>query len=72
MIPVLRLSEKIKITSFENKNEPLEWNTKDEIGQLVNSYNDMIDKLNESRNALARTEKEAAWKEMAQQVAHEN
>ncbi|QNL22826.1 HAMP domain-containing histidine kinase [Hyphobacterium sp. CCMP332] len=71
MIPVLRLSEKIKITSFENKNEPLEWNTKDEIGQLVNSYNDMIDKLNESRNALARTEKEAAWKEMAQQVAHE-
>ncbi len=71
MVPVLRLSERIKITSFENKNEPLEWNTKDEIGQLVNSYNDMIDKLNESRNALARTEKEAAWKEMAQQVAHE-
>lgn len=71
MIPVLRLSEKIKITSFENKNEPLEWDTKDEIGRLVKSYNDMIDKLNESRNALARTEKEAAWREMAQQVAHE-
>ncbi len=71
MVPVLRLSDRIKITSFENKNEPLEWNTKDEIGRLVKSYNDMIDKLNESRNALARTEKEAAWREMAQQVAHE-
>ncbi len=71
MIPVLRLSDKIKITSFENENEPLEWSIKDEIGTLVNSYNEMIKKLNESRAALAITEKEAAWKEMAQQVAHE-
>lgn len=71
MVPVLNLAEKIKVTSFQNENEPLEWTTNDEIGVLVLSYNNMIQKLNESRRLLAITEKEAAWKEMAQQVAHE-
>lgn len=52
-------------------NLPIEWNSKDEIGQLVTEYNSMIKKLDESASKLARTERESAWREMAQQVAHE-
>jgi len=45
--------------------------SKDEIGVLVKSYNEMVDALDESSRKLARTEREAAWKEMARQIAHE-
>jgi len=37
----------------------------------VNSYNSMLDALEESIAKLARSEREQAWQEMAKQVAHE-
>ncbi|MEQ8808450.1 MAG: HAMP domain-containing sensor histidine kinase, partial [Imperialibacter sp.] len=49
----------------------IHWNTSDEIGLLVAEYNSMLVKLETSRAALVRSEKESAWKEIAQQVAHE-
>ncbi|AWX44683.1 Putative sensor histidine kinase NtrY-like [Flagellimonas maritima] len=45
--------------------------TSEEIGKLVDSYNGMIDELEESAVKLARSEREQAWREMAKQVAHE-
>jgi len=42
-----------------------------EIGKLVDSYNAMIDELEQSAAKLARSEREQAWREMAKQVAHE-
>ena len=42
-----------------------------EIGNLVESYNAMIDELEQSAVKLARSEREQAWREMAKQVAHE-
>lgn len=45
--------------------------SRDEIGSLSAAYNTMVEKLREVRVNLARAEREAAWKEMAQQVAHE-
>ena len=69
--PLRLISQKLKKTTLGGDNEKLEWNTRDEIGILVHEYNEMIEKLEDSRNALARKEKESAWKEMAQQVAHE-
>ena len=50
---------------------PVEWRSKDEIGQLVDSYNGMVRQTEENTKALAHAEKENAWREMAQQVAHE-
>ncbi len=47
------------------------WGSKDEIGLLVNEYNNMLSKLDASKKVLASTEKESAWREMAKQVAHE-
>ena len=69
--PLRFISEGLRKTSLSSKNEPLEWQPKDEIGELVREYNEMILKLEASKKALARTEKESAWREMAQQVAHE-
>jgi two-component system nitrogen regulation sensor histidine kinase NtrY len=68
--PFKLLTQKLKATDLEN-NEPMYWPVKDEIGLLVNEYNNMLFKLEASKNILASTEKESAWREMAKQVAHE-
>ena len=52
-------------------NEPIQWQSSDEIGRLVQEYNSMLIKLDESKLILANSEKESAWREMARQVAHE-
>ena len=69
--PLKLLTQKIKKTSFSDLNQPLEYESKDEIGILVDEYNQMLRKFEESKTALARSDKEAAWKTIAQQVAHE-
>ncbi len=63
---------KIGQTGLLKKNEKIFLNnaTK-EIDSLVNSYNKMIDDLEDSAERLAKTEREQAWQEMAKQVAHE-
>ncbi len=43
----------------------------EELKPLVDAYNEMVDKLDESRKKLIQAERESAWKEMAKQVAHE-
>lgn len=69
-LPFKLLTQKLKTTNLEN-NEPMLWESKDEIGLLVNEYNNMLFKLENSKKILASTEKESAWREMAKQVAHE-
>ncbi len=65
------ISSKMKEVSLGKNNEAIEWKSHDEIGTLVAEYNKMVAKLEESANALARSEREGAWREMARQVAHE-
>jgi two-component system nitrogen regulation sensor histidine kinase NtrY len=66
------ISDKINTTRLEKRNEKIEVDdTSEEITTLVNSYNSMIDELEESAIQLARSEREQAWREMAKQVAHE-
>ena len=43
----------------------------DEIGALVDRYNRMVEKVRRSAMALAQSERESAWREMAMRVAHE-
>jgi len=69
--PFKFLTEKIKGTTLSNLNEPLVWPADDEIGLMVGEYNKMLANLEKSKRALALSEKESAWREMAQQVAHE-
>ncbi len=69
--PLRLITQKIKRTTLSGYNEPLSWNSDDEIGMMVSEYNKMLINLEESKEALARSEKESAWREMARQVAHE-
>jgi len=70
VIPLRLLTRRLKRTNLA-KYSPLEWNSKDEIGLLVREYNNMLKKLQISTDALSKSEKESAWREMAKQVAHE-
>lgn len=69
--PLRLITQKIKRTTLSAYNEPLSWNSDDEIGLMVTEYNRMLLNLEESKKALAKSEKESAWREMARQVAHE-
>ena len=65
------ISTRMQRVEFGKTNEPLEWKSNDEIGALVKEYNRMLRELEISAGKLAQTERESAWREMAQQVAHE-
>jgi two-component system, NtrC family, nitrogen regulation sensor histidine kinase NtrY len=65
------IGDKMKEVNLGKLNEEIAWNRDDEIGDLVTEYNKMVAKLGESAAALAKTEREGAWREMARQVAHE-
>ncbi len=65
------IADKIKKTDVVIHNRPIEYHQNDELKPLVDSYNEMLEKLNQQSNLLALTEREEAWREMAKQVAHE-
>jgi signal transduction histidine kinase len=66
------ISDKIKEIRLEKRNKKIDIeSSSEEISTLVNSYNSMIDELEESAVKLATNEREQAWREMAKQVAHE-
>lgn len=69
--PLRLITQKIKRTTLSAYNEPLSWNSDDELGLMVKEYNRMLLNLEASKRALAESEKESAWREMARQVAHE-
>ena len=66
------ISNKLKETRLNKQNEKITLNAaSSEINSLVDSYNNMIDQLEDSAVKLAQSEREQAWREMAKQVAHE-
>lgn len=69
--PLKFITQSLRKTSFNKLNQPLTWNTDDEIGLMVKEYNSMLYNLSESKNQLEHTQREKAWREIAQQVAHE-
>lgn len=69
--PLIELGKKLKEFSLGKRNEPISLTAADELGTLIQAYNDMVTKLEQSAELLAHTEREVAWREMAKQVAHE-
>lgn len=66
------ISDKMNETRLEKHNKKIELKgASQEVSLLVESYNSMIDELEESAVQLATSEREQAWREMAKQVAHE-
>jgi two-component system nitrogen regulation sensor histidine kinase NtrY len=66
------IREKMKGTRLEKSNQKIKLvGASLEVSALVESYNSMIDDLEESARKLATSERKQAWREMAKQVAHE-
>lgn len=60
--------DSLKIAS---ENKQIDYAGSDEIGLIVQAYNQKIGELQEASIQLAKNERESAWREMAKQVAHE-
>ena len=69
--PFGRLRRGLQAVGAGEVDEPIPVDTRDEVGQLVETFNAMQADLAESRRQLAEQERELAWSEMARQVAHE-
>lgn len=69
--PLQLIRDRFSHVMLDKKNEKITYNRHDEIGNLINEYNLMLEKLSESVDKLAQSERESAWKEMARQIAHE-
>ena len=68
---IVHISKTLQKTNVEYLETPIEYSDRDEIKPLVDSYNIMLEKLQEQTSILARTEREEAWRDMARQIAHE-
>lgn len=69
--PLVVIAKTMGRVSLTGVNEPLQWQADDEIGLMAREYNQMLLKLNDSKEELERNQRERAWREIAQQVAHE-
>ncbi|WP_068596859.1 ATP-binding protein [Vaginella massiliensis] len=64
-------ANKILDTHVVGNTRPLDYQGNDEIRILVDSYNEMLQKLKEQSEQIATIEREEAWRDLAKQVAHE-
>jgi nitrogen fixation/metabolism regulation signal transduction histidine kinase len=69
--PLLLIRQQIGRLKLGSTIELIEWDSNDEIGELVKEYNRIAVELSDSAEQLAQSERESAWREMAKQVAHE-
>ncbi len=69
--PLLIVREKLEEFDIKKQNTPIDYDSADEIGDLIKEYNRMVSELAKSTELLAKSERESAWQSMARQVAHE-
>lgn len=69
--PLRMIQDSIRSMDIRQRSQKIEYQSKDELGSLINEYNRKIDELQESAQRLAQSERESAWREMAKQIAHE-
>ena len=69
--PIARLQKGLQAVAKGRFERLLPVQTRDEVGELVQTFNEMQGQLVESRQQLAQQQRQLAWREMARQVAHE-
>ena len=69
--PILLLIDKMRHFEIGAKDNHIDYPYHDELGELVERYNMLVDRVEESAEQLARAEREGAWRTMARQIAHE-
>ncbi|MCP5050439.1 MAG: HAMP domain-containing protein [bacterium] len=69
--PILSLQKHMRNVSNGNLEEHIHIDTGDEVSDLAEDFNRMIQEIKEKRAQLIKMEKDAAWREMAQQISHD-
>ena len=69
--PIQRLTEATDAVSKGDLNIKIDHKERGELKDLLDGFNQMTSELKKNQIELAEMEREAAWKEMAKQVAHE-
>ncbi len=69
--PIRELEQHFDRVGHGDLDVHIEVRSGDELGQLAQSFNRMTEELKTNRAQLLQAEKEAAWRAMARQVAHE-
>ena len=69
--PISMLTEKMKRFALGGKDNHIDYPYHDELGALVERYNMLVDRVEESAERFASAEREGAWRTMARQIAHE-
>ena len=69
--PISMLADKMRRFEIGSKDSHIDYPYHDEIGALVERYNMLVDRVEESAEQLAKAEREGAWRTMARQIAHE-
>ena len=69
--PIHMLIEKMRHFEIGGKSNHIDYPYHDELGQLVERYNMLVDRVEASAEQLANAERESAWRTMARQIAHE-
>jgi nitrogen fixation/metabolism regulation signal transduction histidine kinase len=69
--PAIELAEAARSVSRGRLDIRVPVRTRDEIGELAGTFNDMTRDLLAARDELVRAERVAAWREIAQRIAHE-
>ncbi|MBO7502031.1 MAG: HAMP domain-containing protein [Paludibacteraceae bacterium] len=69
--PLRELTENMKHYRPGKDVSHIDYPYNDEIGAVVEHYNEMVDRLNDYMRRLATSEREGAWRTMARQIAHE-
>ena len=69
--PIHMLNDKMRHFEIGSKSNHIDYPYHDELGALVERYNMLVDRVEESAERLAKAERESAWRTMARQIAHE-
>ncbi len=69
--PLKSLIKGLEEIGLGNLDYQVKAETNDEMARTINSFNLMVKELKESRELLLEAEREAAWRGIAQRIAHE-
>jgi nitrogen fixation/metabolism regulation signal transduction histidine kinase len=69
--PLQTVARSVRNLELGKSNQKISYQNDDEIGALVKAYNEKLAELESAAGQIARSERESAWRELAQQIAHE-
>ena len=69
--PILELQRYTRRVARGDIDAQVQIRSRDELGELADDFNAMTRELKAQRAALVKAEKDAAWREMARQIAHD-